>query len=1181
MRKIYTLLLALVATAAAWAQNPSSWQKGQNVIADLGMKDVDPTQAWTTKSNGGSAGKEGNYGDNWKGVGQKFFFDYIDQSDAMYGDHETANTCMGYYGDGHVSDDNPDVYQVVKIPAGYYTIRVQACYRDASGQQTTECFRDWKAGKSKKNAWAYVETYADEASAIAGTNSTRSFTKAIRHIFDTEREEKLCGWTPNGDDWRNDGSFELVKSVWDPDWEEYVDQKKTYYYPRSIIGASYYFQKGFYWNEFDILLDKDTYVRVGYRKTDYVTEDWLALSEWQIIYNDGYTTEAQVAFAETEFANESATLEELKAKYETAQFDGFGQSFTNAIVDKIGDEIMEAEMMYKDLEGEELLDFIKDLKQTNLDYEELYQYLGHLSFVLAKSKTLLESSDYPGKADFQTAYNGIVAKIDNCSAADFETTTPYDFCMKCFNDLADARGDYLDTQTADENGAKDFSAVINHPWFVNDGVSVTQKEDGSWSIDDETWQGISGDGNYDSKVKYTETDDDGNEVEKTRNDIASDVEITLNDEKVKNQWFQRIRYEGKTNGVVLYYDDRGLIGAADTWHSGKFTSGSMDVCQNIVGLPSGYYSLKALVRGWGDGNGNFHNIFMENNQGDVMKSALASAEDEGWQEMTTGIIHVSDRQLLIGGQSDYTAHYTGFRLLFYGEEPPVDKLIRQEIAEVKALAEENLSYEGDKAKVAALIDKCKEPYEGVALFEEYRGYLNEARDYIKAATKEYKNEKFVDTYAAITTGDNGNVEGVAEILAPAQLAATELGEKATDTYKDIAAANELAEKYAEYINVYAEAVAQKDASLNATIAEQKAALTAAVSDTKTLDVYIASLATPIKINQLKALGAETATAAAPADLTSMIVNPTFELDQVDGVVTKVDAWSKGHRYGWTFDGAGNAQSNEYSRANYEVWNAGSSDFTFSQKLTGMPAGIYELTCQAVYRDGSAVTEELVKKYDEAGNEKDWENNKAEIFAKTYYAEAANPLKAVETLRGTDFSFTDVVTAYEANEDDGELYATAVTVLAAEGEGEDATKYPYPELTWTHIAPDADSFYPFDTKVNVDGTDYYFPASMYGFYVWCQKAPEKVLNKVQIEIKSGETLEIGLRKKGGFSGDWVIFDDFHLYYLSGDTFKDVATGIEEVNSEKPAQPVLYNAAGQIVDSSYKGIVITSDGKKFIQ
>ena len=260
------------------SQSSNNLKKGTNVIADLGMKDVDPTQPWTTKSNGGSSGNKGNYGDYWKGVGQKYFFDYTDKNDRMFGNHEKGNTCMGFYGDG--IDDNPDIYQIVKIPAGHYTIRVQAFYRDASGQQITECLTNYKNGQSKKNAWAYVDTYADETSATAGTAPIRSFTTAIRHIFDTDCTEKLCNWTPNGDDWRNDRSFTM-----DSDGGEGAGQAITYYYPNSITGASYYFKNGYYWNELDISLNQETYVRIGLRKTDYVAYDWLASSEWQIIYN--------------------------------------------------------------------------------------------------------------------------------------------------------------------------------------------------------------------------------------------------------------------------------------------------------------------------------------------------------------------------------------------------------------------------------------------------------------------------------------------------------------------------------------------------------------------------------------------------------------------------------------------------------------------------------------------------------------------------------------------------------------------------------------------------------------------------------------------------------------------------------------------------------------------------------
>lgn len=1169
MRKIYTLLLALVASMTAFAQNPdpSKWQKGQNVVADLGMGDVNPTEAWTTKSNGGTAGQEGNYGQYWKGVGQKFFFDYIDPNDAMYGDHEKGNTCMGYYGDGRVSGENPDVYQVVKFPAGYYTIRVQACYRDASGQQTTDCFNAWKKGQSKKNAWAYVETYADEASATEGAEPVRSFTKAIRHIFDIKCSESLCSWTPNGDDWRNDGSFIMIEQEIN-DRGKVVEVEKTYYYPRSIIGASYYFQKDYYWNEFKVLLEKDTYVRIGYRKTDYVTEDWLALSEWQVIFNDAYTEEAQVDFAATEYETETAELEQWEDKFSTSTFDGFDKAFTTAISDKINDDRMTAEMTFSQVEGQELLDFIKDLKQKNLDYEELYQYLGHLSFVLAKSKTLMENTNYPGKAAFQNAYNNILSKINGCSTADFEETTPYDFCMKYFNELADARGDYLDTQKADENGAKDFSAVINHPWFVNDQYEPTQNEDGEWTIKEETWQNAvgGGDANYSDKLKYTE-----NEEEKTRTDIASDVSIVLNDENVKNQWFQRIRYEGKTNGLYMYYDDRGLIGAADTWHASKFTSGSMDVCQNIVGLPSGYYSLKALVRGWGEGNGNFHNVFMENTDGDVMKSPMATADDSGWQEVTTGIIHVSDRQLLIGGQSDYQAHYTGFRLLFYGEEPPVENLLKQEIAEVKTAAEA-LTFEGDKTTVNALIDKCKEPFT-IENFDEYRGYLDEARKYTNAAVKEYNNLKAIDTYTTIA--NSYQAPGVAEIIAPAQEAAISLGDGANDTYKDIDPANKLADKYNDYIKVYVEAGSFNDASINATLAEQKTALAAGVSTIETLEKYMASLNTPMNIDRMKDLGAENATEAAPVDITSMLVNPNFDMHQVDGnwvEILKVngETWERGYADGWqglginTYD-----QTMQLSRGHCELWNSGTGEFY--QELVGLPAGKYRISCLAVYRDAD-ITEESVAAFEANG-----ESHNAEIYAKTQSSEASEYIKAQASLKGDADSFTEVVRGYEIDEETNKPYVTNVTVL---GDEENTEKYGQlvTDLEgWTHVEVDAEDRSPFDKIINGS----YYPNSLYGIYQWFVKSPEKVTNTVTIEVKNGETLRLGLRKPSSVTNDCLTFDDFKLEYLTGDTFKNVATGIEEVGAEKAAQSVLYNTAGQVVDSSYKGIVITSDGKKFIQ
>ena len=1210
MRKIYTLLLALIASTAVWAQNPdpSKWEPGENVIKDLGMGDVDINEEWTLKNRFYNNNSDsGDYGQYWQGVGQKFLFDYIDinhdvdpnsNGSHLWGDHDKSigGTCAGFYGDGHVEDEDPNIYQIVYFPAGHYTIRVQGCYRDASGQQTDACIAAYQKGNSKKNAWAYVETYASKEAAEEGTDIQRTFKTAIRHIGSTTESTQLLNWDPDGGGWRPDASIQVVESAWDPDEEDYVQTKKTYWFPRSAIGASIHYKKGNFWNEFDILLKEGAYVRIGLRKTAYIEEDWLSFGGWEVIFNSANPSDdIRIEFDQQEIDNETAKLEELSKQFSTTSFAGFGSNLPSAIVDCIGDDISMASTASIEISDIDDLDkYVDELKQKTLDYEELYQYLGHLSYLLERSKALLESDQtFPGYTEFENAYNQILGNINGASASDFdEENTPYDFLMKNFNELADARGDYLDSQEADENGAKDFSAVIHHPWFVFPEYEPTKKEDGSWSIDEETWQDLIGqsDGTYADKVGE-------------RTQIADPDEIVLNDKTVKNKWFQRMKMEGKSNGLSLYYDDRGLIGAADTWHAGVFTSGSMDVCQNIVGLPSGYYSLKALIRGWGDGKGEYHNIFMENTAGEVMKSPLVPADDSGWQEVTTGIIHVADRQLLIGGQSDYLAHYTGFRLLFYGEEPPVENLLAQEIEEVQAmLADDAVNFfKGDVAKVNVLIAKCVKPFT-IENFDEYRGYLAEARKYITDAKKAYANNKAVDTYSTLIN-DYGTLANVTEIVSIAQLAALDLGDGENDVYTDIEGSNNLANKYGDYLKVYQSAVGFQDDNLQNILSGHVAALKAAVADIKTLEKYSKELSLPININKMKEMGALAATSNNPVDITDMLVNPSFELEEVNGAIQENDAWERGHRYGWETNGQ-NANSNEYSRGNYEVWN--SDPFYFNQVLAGMPSGTYRLSCYAIYRDGRHVLPEMVKIFDETGSEETWSNHNAQIYAKTASAEAFNYLKAIEALKGmTTRNYTDLVSAYEINEDNNEPYATGAYVL---GLDEDTRKYDYPEMKWTHIAknPATDKWakatkgedgnwsyednsdndpYPFDEEVVVDGTTYYFPGSMYGFYMHymdpTQKA--KMFNSVEITIKNGETLELGLRKDTKIDGDWVIFDDFKLEYLGGlsEAIED-ATEIEEIASEKAAESnVLYNTAGQIVDKSYKGVVIDSTGKKIFQ
>jgi hypothetical protein len=599
-----------------------------------------------------------------------------------------------------------------------------------------------------------------------------------------------------------------------------------------------------------------------------------------------------------------------------------------------------------------------------------------------------------------------------------------------------------------------------------------------------------------------------------------------------------------------------------------------------------------------------NNIFVENSQGDVEISPLATTKD-AWEEVETGIIEVSDKQLRIGGQSDGYAWYTGFRLYFWGKVPPAKNMIAKRIEEVREdeseLTDEEegayAEFAGDKKYIddqIAKIDLSKfDGLEGeavVPLYREFKGYLDDAAKYITNALNKYKNFKAKKTYEDINTENEGeaNAADIAAIIAPASDAANALGTDEADTYELIDDANKLADKYAEYIKKYQEAAAFDDEDVNAVLDDQKTNLAKEVATIKTLDYCIEKLALPINMAKMKALNAGDATPENPADMTSLLVNPTFDLHQVDGEWVEVlkqdgEIWERGYADGWSGLGINTYENTmQLSRGHCELWNSGTGEFY--QEFTGMPGGIYEITCLAAYRDCDDLDAAHVEAYDAAGGEKDWENHNAVLFARTslngvQVDEITDYVKAAESLKGTDFSFDEVIRGYSTDEDGA--YATRVTVLGGE-EKHDYDKYDYAEIEFTDVDPanaeDPKAINPFDVKIG----DYYYPNSMYGFYMWFKNHPEMVTSKVQITVNHGETLRVGLRKDVGITNDCLTFDTFQIKYLSGDQFKDEETGIEDVTPVKVEKSnVLYNTAGQIVDDSYKGIVIDSEGNKFIK
>ncbi len=1120
MKKLFTFVLALTASmgGGVYAQGSANWQAGDDVTAQIGLGDCDGTFTgdWTANDyDGGDVKTPGNY---WKGSMPNEFRAV-----------EDGKGVLAFY-----NQKEFDIYQVVQLPAGSYTIKVQSYYREGNPNDT---FANWNnKGRVKKNAYLYASILN------AAEQVERDFSKLIRSMAQTSNT--VSQYTSDKD-WASDAHRTLTYGVEEP---------LEVYFPSCNIGNYYHLSQGFYPNEMNIVLSEPAAVRMGIRKVASIPEDYVPLYDFQVIYNGPADNEAVLDAAREDCHQALAELEDFKTQLEDAGFEGFAGAVSDILIDF--DEQID------DAESTEALDAILASINTTVDnYLKSLASVNSLDDLISMSEDMLASTQFPGYDAFQAAVEKAKAdaKTDDVEALGDD---PGAYFAGVYNTLAEARANYLDSQEKDTDGAKDFSALIKHPWFVNPEYTPTQNEDGTWTLKEETW-------NWGSVGNLGDYSTNGG----SRTDICSKVSLGT-DASINNQWYKRLKAFGggwSANSFHLFYQ-AGLIGVSQGWCSG-FDDWE-GVCQQLVGLPNGYYSLKALVRGnnadpWNEDNlPPYHNIFAENSE-EVRVTSIVGHTDgyycqqllssnNGWyewnpviwQEHKTGTIQVSDGKLLIGGQSSMLANFTGFRLLFYGTEPPFSALIQKELDAINA-DKDGLTFKGDIKAIDNLLAKIALPIPDAAAYDAALVVINEANDYLGFAKQAMKNNKAHETYTDLM--DKYTTEDELAILEPAQMYAFNLGENDDDVYTMVEPATAAAAKYSTYMELYHAATAYKE-SIGKLFTEQTNALKAGYKNAETMQKFIETLQPAYNRAMFADKGAATATEEAPLDVTSLIVNPDFYNNASNGW-TGIEASQ--NEYGQQVVG------NDVKGINSELWNK--DPFTFSQKIVGLPAGTYELRVTALYRDGGAVNAELVEKYNsEIGTETGWTNNNAKLFAKT--SDENNQmvdLKAIEALKNPEPSFTEGhfkldKGASEYDDDDNLIEPAYEQNLYLE----------------ENLDENGNPKYPFDTKVG----DYYYPSSMYGFYCACQKYPEVFKNSVQITIEDGETLEIGLTKTKKLDGDWVIFDDFQLFYLSGDTFKEMLTGVEEVAAPvKKGDKAIYNLAGQKVDASYKGIII-QDGVK---
>ncbi len=1042
--------------------------------------------------------------------------------------------------------ENADLYQYVQLPAGMYKVECQGYYRcGTSWDDDPNSYGD--ESRWEDNAEIYVQNGTYDITSDKFTGG-RSFSNPLMpRLFDFQ-DTKIYDMHEAGDA--------------DPGWDMTDgDYGAKGWGPTSVPGSLKWFQAGKYmpydeddvtYNTVNFFLVDDGYVRIGVKKTAVRSADSFMATNFKMYYMGEAGEAAELMALQDDITDYYKKVEAIRDTY-----DG-GLLYTllgDALMEEIDGAFGTVSNMSKE-ECEEALPIIIALYDKALQAQEART---RLADVIGAMENLASKTDYAGKAAFNTALQNAQSLIDPDNE---DVEGDFDSFDNAYNELLAARVVYLQTQDK-VDGAYDFTSLIAYPWFCNPEFEPTWDAGANWwapnqAALDAGWS------DYDDVDGTGKGRSDEGKAEATP--IADKVTISSNS-SVVGQWYQ------VNNGLVIYWNDN--LSCAKKWDMPHTDADDYqrDIAQRITGVPNGYYKLKALAQtwmnDWNDADKLCKNrIFIQSGE-NVSESAYLEPggwwgkDINQWKELETDMILVSDGEILIACRDNGFSAVTGFRLYYYGETPDYATLIQPEINAVKESID-GLTWAGDKAAANKIMADIPAEINDDASFQLTKVVLGEAKEYVANANKAINNFKADQTYTELMTQYEDEEEQA--ILTKALEYAIMLGTTESDTYELVEGANTAAAAYTTYLATYEKAKAYNSAALNDLLTKQAAVLKEAYQEAKVLDKYVQELAFPMNIADMEAKGAGDATEAQPLDITSMMKNPTFAEGPIRDMIANT---STEGAPGW--DCEFNATINEYGRENAELWNKG--PFTFSQKIAGLPAGTYELRVKAIYRDGNDVGAQRFEAYQTAGDEEAWNNHNAQLFARTSDSnDEFTYVKAIESLISSENSFTEVVTRYDKEEDMPEPFPVNITTMAPTGEGEDVETASY-----NHVA---EGSYPFDEKLTVGENTYYFPASMYGFYMWCVNKPEAVTNKVQITINSGDVLEVGIRKTDAIGNDWVIMDDFELYYLSGDTFKNVLTGIAEVTPATQAgNDAIYNLAGQRVDKNYKGIIIQNGVKKY--
>ncbi len=610
----------------------------------------------------------------------------------------------------------------------------------------------------------------------------------------------------------------------------------------------------------------------------------------------------------------SYEFNQLTTKLDELSMEAFAAGFAG-LAAQIGDYALEIDGLidYDNLEATEA-----NLKVAKAQYAKFQAAIAKTAGVnaqLTKMENLVQSTDYPGKAAFEEAYQKILKYKDGTMDAGTDYATLIEGAEA---EAAEAIRAYYMSQTGSEENPADFTFFIKNPWFITTAAEPIFS-DGTW-------------------VFPLQFDEEGNEryVEGS----ASSPDLT------SEGWY----IAGSTGGDQRLNWQRGRS-CWNAWRE-NFTD-NIAIAQDIEGLPNGYYTVSCdLITQTG---------FLTN-QHAFAKSVAEKKESnsltiEGWDnyEWETVSMAADQKVLVLDGKLTIGAEGTGtgsgasgwfcatnFHLYYLGEasNEAAQVAYEQKVASANEMLN-NIQLAADRAALSDAIAANSGSTDYIAAMTSLQQAMDEAQKSIDKyesyipSSGEYEG-KTIPTVQMTLLRNGGEGYGAAEeIVEFAYDWVMDWIGSAAATYTDFdATVNSLKNYLNTYTPVYNDAASMAEASsaagkaaLDEVMSGQKSILTSEMQSLETVNQLIAELKTVL--NAVKKQNAYDD--PQNTDYTAFIINPNLEAE--DGWTFNKGTGGSNTNGGQWFDGSSTRYIDSYNQD-------GLSGYIATQLISDLPNGTY-------------------------------------------------------------------------------------------------------------------------------------------------------------------------------------------------------------------------------------------------